>query len=284
MIATPLIILPYLGTCLNSVARIDIIWDEYFKHSLKESCREARGKGLRRYVTLTTKIPKNFAGFLRDNENKKELLAILSKHIGNELSAQVKEIYTTYGQSVLTSHIRPNLASLSPWNHEEVNTRAMLHVADATHHNFNRILIRANDIDSVVIAISCMQDLNIDELWIAYGTGKAFKYIPIHLIVEQLGHDKSRALLAFHASTVWRVFPELTHTLLWLSTVPNDIPDNIFATVQDFVIRLYKGSNVEEDIVCVNAAREELFSIKVVISSICHQQKTHSINTPYELH
>ena len=240
--------------------------------SLKESCSEARRKGLQRYVTLTTKIPKNFAGFLRDNENKKELLAILSKHIGNELSAQVKEIYTTYGQSVLTSHICPNLASLSPCNHEEVNTRAMLHVADATHHNFKRILIHANDIDSVVIAISCMQDLNIDELWIAYGTGKAFKYIPIHLIVEQLGHDKSRALLAFHAITgcnttsafygiakpttwaVWRVFPELTHTLLWLSTMPNDIADNIFATA------------------------------KVVISSICHQQKTHSINTPYELH
>ena len=156
------IVLPYLQSWLQNVSRIDIVWDEYFEDSLKTACREARGKGLRRHVTLATKIPKNFPAFLRDEENKKELFALLASYIESMMPSQGKEIYTTHGPLVLTSHTCRNLTPLTPYNHEEVDTRALLHVADATHHNFRKIMIHANDIDSVVIAISCIQDLNIE--------------------------------------------------------------------------------------------------------------------------
>ena len=49
----------------------------------------------------------------------------------------------------------------------------------------------------MVIAISCVQYLDLDELWVSYGIGKDHRFIPAHLIA----HHKSRALLAFHALT-----------------------------------------------------------------------------------
>ena len=64
-------------------------------------------------------------------------------------------------------------------------TSIFIHVADATHQEFRKILIRSNDSDVVVIAVSCIQDLHLDELWVAYGTGKAYIYIP--------GYDKPKS-------------------------------------------------------------------------------------------
>ena len=44
--------------------------------------------------------------------------------------------------------------------------------------------IRTVDTDVVVLAVAHFQGLpNIQQLWISFGTGKEFKYIPIHKIV-----------------------------------------------------------------------------------------------------
>ena len=39
------------------------------------------------------------------------------------------------------------------------------------------------------------------ELWVAFGTGKKFRYIPAHEIAVSLGPDMSQALPIFHAYT-----------------------------------------------------------------------------------
>ena len=46
-----------------------------------------------------------------------------------------------------------------------------------------------------------MQDLCFKELWIAFGSGKTFRYIPAHSIARTIGPEKSKTLLAFHALT-----------------------------------------------------------------------------------
>ena len=62
-------------------------------------------------------------------------------------------------------------------------------------------MIRTVDTDVMIIAISMFQHLGISELWIAFGTGKNFRYVPIHDIVKKLGPTKARSLIAFHAFT-----------------------------------------------------------------------------------
>ena len=48
-----------------------------------------------------------------------------------------------------------------------------------------------------------MQDFDDDdELWIAFGTDKLFRYLAIHDIASQLGPKKAKALLILHAVTV----------------------------------------------------------------------------------
>ena len=62
-------------------------------------------------------------------------------------------------------------------------------------------MIRTNDTDVVVLAVSKMQDIVVDGLWIAFGTGKHFRYLTIHDIAAQLGPERAKALPMLHALT-----------------------------------------------------------------------------------
>ena len=64
-----------------------------------------------------------------------------------------------------------------------------------------KIIIRIVDNDVVVLAISVVEEIKVEELWVAFGTGKHFRYAAAHAIASSLGADKSRALPAFHAVT-----------------------------------------------------------------------------------
>ena len=64
---------------LDTVSRIDIVWDVYKSDSLKNATREKRGCGTRRRVSSSTGIQGNWPGFLRNNENKQELFRFLAQ-------------------------------------------------------------------------------------------------------------------------------------------------------------------------------------------------------------
>jgi hypothetical protein len=59
------VFLPYIRIQLESAQRLDVVWDEYTKSSIKESTREKRGKGTRRKVQSQNKIPAKWHLFLR---------------------------------------------------------------------------------------------------------------------------------------------------------------------------------------------------------------------------
>ena len=91
---------------------------------------------------------------------------------------------TTFGESALCSQVQSDMQALIPCTHEEADTRMFIHVAHATHSGYKRIILRSCDSDVIVIAISCVQDLYFEELWIAFGSGKIFRYLHI-LLLEQ---------------------------------------------------------------------------------------------------
>ena len=51
----------------------------------------------------------------------------------------------------------------------------------------------------MILAVANFQILNIEELWVAFGVGKHFRYIRVHQIVNTLGVEKSEALPFLHA-------------------------------------------------------------------------------------
>ena len=52
----------------------------------------------------------------------------------------------------------------------------------------------------MVIAIARFSNLNIEKLWIAFGRGKDFRWIPIHELCLSLG-PRAKALTFVHAFT-----------------------------------------------------------------------------------
>ena len=69
------VFIPHILKQLECAKRLDLVWDTYIPHSIKESTREKRGKGIRRKVEGKTKLPRNWADFLREPSNKQELFA-----------------------------------------------------------------------------------------------------------------------------------------------------------------------------------------------------------------
>ena len=114
-----------------------------------------------------------------------------------------KELYTTYDGRVLSSSTATNLSHLEPCDHEEADRRTMVHVCDACLSGHRRILIRINDPDVVVMAITMTHTLPVDELWIAYmyGTGKHLRYIAAHSITLKIGRETAQALPMFYSIT-----------------------------------------------------------------------------------
>ena len=144
-------------------------------------------------------------------------------------------------------------------------------MADATHSGYKRIILHSYDSDVIIIAISCVQDLCLEELWIAFGSGKIFRYIPAHSIARTMGPEKSRALLAFHALTGCDIVSSFygkgknsMGSLTRISGVKKCIPESIeeeevMSYVEAFVVRLY-DSLIEST--SFNAARLELYCHK----------------------
>lgn len=136
-----------------------------------------------------------------------------------------------------------DLPQLSPCSHEEAHTRIILHCVHAAIKVRKKIIVRSVDTDVVVLVIANYHKLAVDELWIAFGSGSSFRYLPVHLYASAMGQEKARALPIFHAITgcdtvssfygrgkksAWEAMTSYelaTRVFLQLAASPNNISD-----------------------------------------------------------
>ena len=270
------VFIPYVEGQLRRVGRLDLIWDSYKEGSLKMATREKWGKGVRRHVVSNAVLPGNWQSFLRVDANKVELFSFLSKELVKTVNAQAKKLVVTDGEAVVCLPRQDDESTLAPCSQEEADTRIMLHVAHAAAHGHCQIQIRTVDTDVVVLAVMVAQTLPcLDELWIAFGTGKNYRYIAAHEIAASLGPQKACALPIFHAMTgcdtvsafmghgkksawaTWNALPQLTNSLLTLATLPVNIQDDTLHYIEMFVVLLYDRTSPYMN---VNEARKKLFA------------------------
>ena len=211
--------MPYIRRRLQNVKRLDVVWDRYLDNSLKQGMRKSRGSGERRRVTKTTRLQSNWSSFLKVDINKEELFNFLAVHIGKEKPLDGKELVSTFGTGVKCTRVDKDTSKL------EADTRMMIHVADCVAQGYTKVTIRTVDTDVVVLAVSVVNPLHIKELWIGFGTGKAFRYIEAHTISSKFGqHRFSTALLGVTLSSfsgrgkktcwdVWNTFERPTLSL-----------------------------------------------------------------------
>ena len=168
---------------------------------LKNATREKRGCGTRRRVSSSTRIPGNWPGFLRNNENKQELFRFLAHKCVDYETEDDKTIYSTVDDQVVCSSSGTITSALAPCSQEEADSRIFVHVKDMAQNGHAKVMIRTVDTDVVVIAVAKFLQIGLQELWVAFGTGKNYRCIAVHQIVSSIGAEKSQALAFFHAFT-----------------------------------------------------------------------------------
>ena len=274
------VFIPHLLGYLEKCRRLDLVWDVYTADSIKASTREKRGQGTRRKVIGKNVMPSNWKSFLRNEENKRELFTFLNTKIASA-DTLGKDVLVTQDENVLTSN---SSLEMPPCDHEEADTRLVVHITSALNNGCCSFLIRTVDTDVVVILIGKFfsfkrMDNNVD-IWVAFGSGKNYSLWHINNICSNLGEERSLALPFFHSFTgcdttsaffrkgkrsaweAWTSFPEVTETFASLSTSPFiniEEDSHLFQVLQRYVVIMYsKSSNIE----FVDEARMEFFCQK----------------------
>ncbi len=245
--------------------------------SLKSEARSKSGKGIRRKVTGTSKTPINWKSFLRDAGNKTELFSFLAEKICH--AETTSTLIVTTGEHAITNTSK-SLKDVSPCSHEEADTRIFVHARDATMDGNKSLIIKANDTDILVIAISVLpslQELGLINLWLAFGQGANLRWIPVHEVVSAIGPEKASGLPYFHAFTgcdvvsafygkgkksawqTWNIFNEVSETFIKLSQQPTSVSDLDLQQLERFVVLMYDRSSAATG---VDEARLELFARK----------------------
>ena len=144
----------------------------YMKRTvLKSHVRGIRGTGGRIHkVDNSTKLPRDWKAFLRNDNNKTLLKSYLAKEVISLLKNDDKTILFTTADSVLSASDRDNTI-LYPCNQEEANSRIFLHVEDAVKSGSSSITIRTNDTDVVVLAAAYASKRKV-QIYVSMGIGE----------------------------------------------------------------------------------------------------------------
>ena len=252
----------------DKCTRVDVVFDRYNPNSIKEVTRAKRkkgkNKGIRKDVESREQRIGNWDRFIVVEENKASLVHFLSTdisqhyetHPGRELvvSGGFKDILKVWSSDAS----RESLQELSS-DHEEADTRIVLHARDATTRGYQKVNILCSDTDVLVLLLAHRQVL-CQEIWMFFGTSRRKKYIAVHNI--SLPEEKRKSLLAFHAITgcdttsqfagigkqsAWKIFegtPELIEHLG--EHCPPD--ESVLADAEAFVCQLYNHGTNGKDI------------------------------------
>ena len=120
--------------------------------------------------------------------------------MANFVFPEGKAGYITSEELVLT------VCSSSPmqnFNHEEADTRIVVHVLNELEQGFTTVQVRTGDTDVVVVLIGVFHKLLLSQpkadIWVAFGVGKNYRLYSINALSTILGTKRSQALPMLHA-------------------------------------------------------------------------------------
>ena len=228
-------------------------------------------------MTSSSKTPSDWRAFLRDSNNKTELFNYLADKISQMPSTNV--IIVTNGEDAVSNHPM-DTSGIAPCSHEEADTRMFVHARQAVEEGCQNVIVKANDTDVLVIAISVLptlQGIGLQHLWLAFGQGRSLRWIPVHELLPSIGQQKSSGLLFFHAFTgcdvvsafrgrgkktawqTWGVCDEVSAVFNKLSQYPLSVQDIDMKVLEQFVVMMYDRSSTADG---VDSARLEMFARK----------------------
>ena len=145
-------IIPFMEAQMTDSTELNAVWDNYpEENNLKAMTQQRRGKGPRTKVgDGSTPIPKHdWSGFLKNEENKKELFTFISRQISKN-KMRGKLLLTTHFETVLSKE-HCDRSTLQLCNHSEADTRILLHLAHAAVQGHTKAHVRTVDSHVVVL-------------------------------------------------------------------------------------------------------------------------------------
>ena len=76
-----------------------------------------------------------------------------------------------------------------------------LNLKDFSATGHHKVSLKTVDTDVIIIAISLSHKLDLEELWIEFGTGVNFEWLPVHEYPENLGENICQAMPVLFAFT-----------------------------------------------------------------------------------
>ena len=147
----------------DKCTRVDVVFNRYLPSSIKGVTR-GKSKGIRRDVASREQRIGNWDRFIVVEENKASLAHFLSTemsqrygtHPGRELvvSGGFREILKVWSSDAS----RESLQELSS-DHEEADTRIVLHARDAAVRGYRQVNVLCRDTDVLVLLLAHRQDL-----------------------------------------------------------------------------------------------------------------------------
>ena len=122
------------------------------------------GEEVSRRVVAEGVILRNWQDFLQIYSNKAELFNFLTKALFVTFYRDGKQLVISDGDSISTKPPLCDSLSLSPCPCEEANTRLLLHANIAAWCGHFKVLIRAVDMDVIVLAVCCSTTWSIQTM------------------------------------------------------------------------------------------------------------------------
>ena len=251
-----------------------LYFDRYIgKESIKAATRHKR-TGKKRPIRKLIEgpdvpLPQVWSNFISLDENKADLARYLSQHIiskGRKFHPQL-ELVTGGGFEDVTTvkSTRRTLedAGLNA-NHEEADTRIVLHALEAVKQGYKRIVVVCSDTDVLILLTHFLAAKKV-EVWMVSGTSRNRKCYPVHAVANNLSPATIHSILGFHALTgcdtvssfggygkkkCWEVFCKEPHLLAGVGR------NGTLTDVESYVCKLYGIT----DETSVNKARLRLFT------------------------
>ena len=195
-------------------SQIDIVFDVYLRHSIKQGERNRRSKLDPTETNITSikqQLPVEMDRFSSSSENKMKFQQLFIKWACYNYLSNVPIYLGGAGEENVTACIK--VCSNDPSDdvdslrntHEQADDCMMFHAHQSiTSKKFERVIIVSGDTDVFVCSIYHFNRWiyhGLKEMWIFSGKSDSTTVFPIHQLAEQLESNVADILPAIHALT-----------------------------------------------------------------------------------
>ena len=273
-------------------SRLNVVFDRYFRNSLKAQTRKGRGSGGTRVLEISDDIPfpNNFHdSFLNNSENKNDLGLYLAKKlisIHQDADMFQLQLCVTYNDAVISQPPLNQSTFQIESTAEEADQKLVRHALHCIKEEYTDIEIQSIDYDVLILLLAYVAT-TMESSNGSNHTNIFFKLITpnptwynVKFLIKELGTDICKALPFFYAFTGCDTVPsfsgkgkctfwdhwmksemkdDITRTFIKLGSMPASVNSDDTLALEQLVKSVYYGGAKNFSHTLLNVLRERQF-------------------------